>query len=186
MAVMLERPTSVVDDRAEQSESVMRLAAPRTPLVEGVGTLDESTGYPIPAGALFQDGLRAQGVSAERRPRGRTIAAWRPRRVSLTLALSRLEREHVALLLAICELEDPPRSDDDTPRAVREALLLLLRDDLRQTQHALALAAQGTYGICEGCQRPLAVRLLEQHPALTRCAACTGRAPTSSFAPTSD
>ncbi len=82
----------------------------------------------------------------------------------------------MALLLAICELEDPPRHDD-TPRAMREALLLLLRDDLRQTQHALALAAQGTYGICEECHRPLAVRLLEQHPALTRCAACSGRSP---------
>lgn len=124
--------------------------------------MDDSTGYPIPAGA---------------RPRGRTIAAWRSRRASLALALSRLEREHVALLLAICELEDPPKHDDDTPLAMREALLLLLRDDLRQTQHALALAAQGMYGICEGCHRPLAVRLLEQHPALTRCAACSGRSP---------
>lgn len=134
--------------------------------------MDESTGFPIPAGTLFHDSM-----SAERRPRVRKIAAWRSRRASLALALSRLEREHVALLLAICELEDPPRPDDDTPRALREALLLLLRDDLRQTQHALGLAAEGTYGICEGCHRPLAMRLLEQHPALTRCAACSGRAP---------
>lgn len=138
--------------------------------------MDDSTGYPIPAGTFLQG-----DVTAERRPRGRTIASWRPRRTSLALALNRLEREHVALLLAICELEDPPQGDDDTPRAMREALLLLLRDDLRHTQHALALAAQGTYGICEECQRPLAVRLLEQHPALSRCAACSGRAP----APTS-
>lgn len=130
--------------------------------------MDESIGHPIPAGTLFQDGLTA----GQPPRRAVSLRARRTRRTSLALALSRLEREHVALLLAICELEEPARPDDDTPRAVREALLLLLRDDLRQTQHALALAAQGTYGICEGCQRPLAARLLEQHPALTRCATC--------------
>lgn len=145
-----------------------------------MGTLDESIGHPIPARTMFQDGLTAGGGQPARR--AVSLRARRPRRASLALALSRLEREHVALLLAICELEEPARADDDTPRAMREALLLLLRDDLRQTQHALALAFQGTYGMCEGCQRPLAARLLEQHPTLTRCAACSGRAP----APTMD
>jgi RNA polymerase-binding transcription factor DksA len=132
--------------------------------------VDESAGYALPAGATYQDGL-----TDEPRPRRAvSLRVRRSRRASLTVALSRLEREHVALLLAICELEEPPRPEDDTPRAMREALLLLLRDDLRQTQHALALAAKGTYGDCEECHRPLAARLLEQHPALTRCAACSG------------
>ena len=128
---------------------------------------------------MFQDGLTAGGGQPARRIV--SLRARRPRRASLALALSRLEREHVALLMAICELEEPASPDDDTPRAVREALLLLLRDDLRQTQHALTLAAQGTYGMCEGCQRPLAARLLEQHPALTRCAACSGHDPVSAI-----
>lgn len=139
---------------------------------------------------MFQDGLSASTSASANsgRPVRRAVSlrTRRPRRASLALALSRLEREHVALLLAICELEEPASPDDDTPRAMREALLLLLRDDLRQTQHALALAALGTYGLCEGCQRPLAARLLEQHPTLTRCAACSGRPSTLASAPLQD
>lgn len=131
--------------------------------------MDEGAGKLIPTGMSIPDGL-----TDEPRPHARKPIPRRTRRASLALALSRLEREHVALLLAICELEEPPRPEDDTPRAVREALLLLLRDDLRQAQHALSLAARGIYGACEECQRPLAARLLEQHPALTHCTACSG------------
>jgi RNA polymerase-binding transcription factor DksA len=94
----------------------------------------------------------------------------------VALALSRLEREHVALLLAICELEGPRSPTDTNPQVLREALLPLLRDDLRQTQRALARAAQGTYGICEECHRPITARHLELKPALTRCPACEKRA----------
>lgn len=134
--------------------------------------MDEGAGYPLAAGPIAPG-----GVTSEPRLRARKLAARRSRRTSVALALSRLEREHVALLLAMCELEEPPRPDDDTPQAVRDALLVLLRDDLRQAQHALGLAAQGTYGACEQCQRPLAARLLEQQPALTHCAACSGHRP---------
>jgi DnaK suppressor protein len=136
--------------------------------------LDERKRYPSPAGAVFEN-----DVPAERRRRVRKIAAWRPRRAILAHALNRLEREHVALLLAICDLEGPSVGDNHTPRAVREALMLLLRDDLRQTQRALSLAAHGTYGVCETCRRPLAMWLLSRNPALTRCATCAGRASTA-------
>ncbi len=99
----------------------------------------------------------------------------RIRRASLALALSRLEREHVALLLAICELES---ASDGTSESIasRKALLPMLREDLRQTQHALALAAHGAYGSCEECHRPLAARHLELKPATTRCPECATRA----------
>jgi DnaK suppressor protein len=99
----------------------------------------------------------------------------RVRRASLALALSRLEREHVALLLATCELEGPRSPTDTNPQVLREALLPLLREDLRQTQHALARAAQGTYGTCEECHRPISAQHLELKPAMTRCPACDTR-----------
>lgn len=103
-------------------------------------------------------------------------APRRVRRASLALALSRLEREHVALLLAICELESPQSADDTNSPDLRQALMPMLRDDLRQTQHALALAARGAYGMCEECHTPIGARHLEIKPALTRCPACAAAA----------
>jgi DnaK suppressor protein len=106
----------------------------------------------------------------------RRTGARRVRRASMALALSRLEREHVALLLALCELEGEPSGASGNARTMREALLPLLREDLRQAQHALARAAQGLYGICEECHRPLAPRTLELKPSATRCPVCEARA----------
>ncbi len=93
----------------------------------------------------------------------------------MALALSRLEREHVALLLAICELEGPAPAIDPNQLVLREALLPMLREDLRQTQHALRLAAEGRYGACEDCHRPFTSRQLELKPASTRCAVCESK-----------
>lgn len=90
------------------------------------------------------------------------------------MAMSRLEREHVALLLAICELESPESADANS-QALRSALLPLLREDLRQTHHALARAAQGHYGICEDCHRPLSGRQLDLKPSATSCPVCEAR-----------
>jgi DnaK suppressor protein len=115
------------------------------------------------------------GVAA--RTAGRRPALKRARRASVALALSRLEREHVALLLAICELEAPAEGDaaDGNAQALRAALLPMLREDLRQTQHALARAARGQYGVCEVCHKAIAGRTLELRPAATRCGVCEGR-----------
>jgi len=140
-----------------------------------VGTVDDFGPYPMPTGTIPS---HAADVGAPRRNSTRRPGPRRPRRTTVALALSRLEREHVALLLAICELESPSRETAETPRVMREALLLLLRGDLRQAQHALALAAQGMYGVCEDCHRPLTARQLEQRPASTRCPSCEGRAHT--------
>ncbi len=113
-------------------------------------------------------------VSSAANVGGRKPAAKRVRRASVALALSRLEREHVALLLAICELETPSAADPN-PEELRAALLPMLREDLRQTQHALSRAAHGLYGTCEECHKPIAARQLELAPTLTRCATCQGR-----------
>lgn len=136
-----------------------------------MGTVDDFEPYPISAGMQSPN-----DTSASRRTASRRASPRRPRRATVALALSRLEREHVALLLAICELESPSPGTAETPRVMREALLLLLREDLRQTQYALALAARGMYGVCEVCHRPLTARQLEQRPASTRCPTCDGSA----------
>ncbi|HLZ22011.1 MAG TPA: hypothetical protein VKQ30_07805 [Ktedonobacterales bacterium] len=113
---------------------------------------------------------RASRKLAERRVGHRPM-----RRSSTALALSRLEREHVALLLAICELESP-NDTDSSSLALRDALLPLLREDLRQTQRALTRAANGNYGACEDCGRALSARLLELDPSATTCPVCQSHA----------
>ena len=103
------------------------------------------------------------------------LEAANSRARALVAAINRLEQEHVALLLALCDLEEPSARSEDV--VLRSALEHLLRDELRQTQHALQRASQGTYGICEVCHQPLSRRHLSLHPAMTRCWACTGRMP---------
>lgn len=100
------------------------------------------------------------------------------RDVTLALGVRRLEREHVALLLAICELDAPTSATipaKTATGAMNSALHLMLREDLYRTQHALALAAQGRYGRCEDCQRLLSHRQIELKPSVTRCASCAAR-----------
>ena len=121
------------------------------------------------------DGVSGAIAPAARQTETRRAAHRRGRRASIALALGRLEREHVALLMAICELEGPPGAQDTTPRALRDALLLMLREDLRQTQHALHLAARSEYGACEHCRKPFTARQLELRPTITRCPVCEMR-----------
>ena len=103
-------------------------------------------------------------------PRRKPLAA-QSRPATLTRALARLEREHVALLLALSELESSASAA--TPdSALRAALAPLLRGDLRRTQYALSRADAGLYGICDGCGRTIAARRLQLNPATTRCSAC--------------
>ncbi len=89
----------------------------------------------------------------------------------LARALGRLEREHVALLLAISEL-DTSAISKTTDSALRAALAPLLRGDLRRTQYALSRADAGLYGVCDHCGRAIAVRRLQLNPASVRCSTC--------------
>ena len=137
---------------------------------EDVGTVRDS-GSLLPAmDAPLDAAGQPPRASVIRRPMPR-----RARRTSTALALSRLEREHVALLLAICELEGPASAIDPNSQSLRDALLPMLREDLRQAQHALRLVTDGRYGICEDCHSPLTSRQLELKPASTRCSACESR-----------
>lgn len=97
--------------------------------------------------------------------------AAQSRPATLARALARLEREHVALLLALSEL-DASASATTPDSALRAALAPLLRGDLRRTQYALSRADAGLYGICDSCGRAIAARRLQLNPANTRCTAC--------------
>ncbi|HEX6817360.1 MAG TPA: hypothetical protein VF120_03235 [Ktedonobacterales bacterium] len=110
--------------------------------------------------------LRSRKTAARRAARARGEVSSE-RDLAIAEAVRRLEREHVALILALCELDDL----SETP-AMRQALQLLLREDLSRTQHALNLASQDRYGKCEECARPLPRRTLELRPATTRCSFC--------------
>lgn len=95
----------------------------------------------------------------------------------VSVALARLERDHVVLLAAVCQLESgdalgSPGAAAATSPVLREALAALLREDLRQTQRALRLAADGTYGTCESCHTALPINVLLNQPATTRCQSC--------------
>jgi RNA polymerase-binding transcription factor DksA len=139
-------------------------------------TADNSDGADQPrtadvAGVIGRGVSRARSVNRRMGPESRERA--------LVVAINRLEQEHVALLMALCELEDSSTDSHDASQdaLVRSALQALLREDLRRTQHALRRAGQGTYGICEVCQQPLSRRHLTLAPGMSRCWACTGRAP---------
>lgn len=120
-------------------------------------------------GAEAHSAARSRKSAARRTARRSEVSGERD--LMIAEAVRRLEREHVALLLALCELDDLP----ETP-AMRRALQVLLREDLNRTQHALSLATTGNYGKCEDCARPLPRRTLELRPATTRCALCSPRA----------
>ncbi|HEX8727643.1 MAG TPA: hypothetical protein VF739_03415, partial [Ktedonobacterales bacterium] len=66
-------------------------------------------------------------------PRRKPLAA-QSRSATLARSLARLEREHVALLLALSEL-DATSGSAAPDAALRAALAPLLRGDLRRTQY---------------------------------------------------
>jgi RNA polymerase-binding transcription factor DksA len=159
---------TVIIGLAQSQGAMARLAHWEEWVVEEVTRLHHMDG---------RGGYRALRFSASRRAVSRPrVGLVGERGATLGLALRRLEREHVALLLATAELEAPSAQTDDTTRAINEALRPLLRDDLRRTQHALTLATQGRYGACEVCGQPLSRRQLELAPTTTRCPGCESRA----------
>jgi RNA polymerase-binding transcription factor DksA len=91
-------------------------------------------------------------------------------------ALRRLEREHVALLLAIAELETgASKASKSGSLELRVALLSLLRIDLTRAQYALRRVAAGQYGVCDRCGKRVAARQMDLNPATTRCASCAAQ-----------
>ena len=57
----------------------------------------------------------------------------------------------------------------------REAVLDVLRRDMRAFDHAWQRAEAGTYGICEDCGEGISAERLEFVPEATLCVACQAR-----------
>lgn len=107
-------------------------------------------------------------------PSGARTGSDRVQAAFVSLAVARLERDHVALLAALCDLERERRASAAAgTQVMQEALTAVLREELRQTQRALERASAGTLGYCERCQAPLTITVLLAQPATTHCPGCT-------------
>ncbi|HEX2849289.1 MAG TPA: TraR/DksA C4-type zinc finger protein [Acidimicrobiales bacterium] len=60
-------------------------------------------------------------------------------------------------------------------RGEAEALATTLRETLNEVEHALAKIEEGTYGTCEGCEKPIARPRLEAMPAARFCIDCAAK-----------
>lgn len=57
-------------------------------------------------------------------------------------------------------------------RGEAETLANTLRETLEDVEHALQKIDEGTYGVCEGCSKPIAAARLEAMPAAKLCMEC--------------
>lgn len=60
-------------------------------------------------------------------------------------------------------------------RGEAETLALQLRDALAEVEHALDKLADGRYGQCESCGKPIAAARLEAKPAARTCIDCASK-----------
>ena len=73
---------------------------------------------------------------------------------------------------------DPNFADTSQVTAERseaEALAGSLREALEEVEHALTKLDAGTYGVCEGCSKPINPARLEAMPAARLCIDCASR-----------
>jgi len=78
-------------------------------------------------------------------------------------------------LVEIGDAAGDDQADSGTKTAERDAALSLLRtlgDRRAQAEHALQRLAEGTYGNCEGCRKPIPTERLTIFPSATSCVAC--------------
>jgi RNA polymerase-binding transcription factor DksA len=73
----------------------------------------------------------------------------------------------------------PAEPDDDGARAqtfqLNTGLLATARQQLEETEAALARVDDGSYGLCGGCGGPIVPERLEVLPAARYCVACQAR-----------
>jgi DnaK suppressor protein len=60
-------------------------------------------------------------------------------------------------------------------RGEAEVLATNLREALDEVEHALAKHADGTYGLCENCGKPIASARLEAMPTARLCIDCASK-----------
>lgn len=59
---------------------------------------------------------------------------------------------------------------------VLDALDNSIRAEMEQLQVTLKRLDEGTYGICEGCEKPIPIKRLKALPHASRCVACAEKA----------
>ncbi|MEU4625654.1 TraR/DksA C4-type zinc finger protein [Actinoplanes sp. NPDC023801] len=67
---------------------------------------------------------------------------------------------------------DPEGATIGFERAQLTALLAAARDRIAEVDDALRRVGAGTYGVCEGCGRPIPAERLAARPFARRCIAC--------------
>ncbi len=96
-------------------------------------------------------------------------------------ALSRISTFESQFDGIVAYVEGSPPDDEHDPegstiafeRAQLQALLSQAKADLSEIDAALRRVADGSFGICERCSKPIAAQRLEVRPHARRCAACS-------------
>ena len=84
-------------------------------------------------------------------------------------------QNHQLRLVEIGDAAGDDQADSGSKTAERDAALSLIRtllDRRTQAEHALSRLAEGTYGNCEGCHKPIPTERLTIFPSATTCVAC--------------
>lgn len=96
--------------------------------------------------------------------------------------IAHLTAQHGDLVVAAAganadDEHDPEGATLAWDREQTAALLRQAEGDVAELAAARARIADGTYGICEVCGRPIAVERLEARPTARTCVACAARRP---------
>jgi len=120
----------------------------------------------------------AQSMQVRRKPRSQMGAVTSRLRADI----ARLESERQELLLQLEHLQaelhslaEPTADEADADAYEREktwALITRLHHKLESIQHALQLAQNGAYGICQSCHGQIDPARLEILPQATLCLKC--------------
>ena len=115
--------------------------------------------------------------------KGRSAEEFEQIRVILQGRFEDLDREYEEAvaqnqqlrLVEIGNAAGDDQADSGTKTAERDAALSLIRtlaDRRGQAEHALQRLADGSYGNCEGCHKPIPTERLTIFPSATTCVAC--------------
>lgn len=83
---------------------------------------------------------------------------------------------HTARLTQLTVYARLPRHAGYDPQTL-EVLAASSRERIAQTAHALRRMSEGTYGLCEGCRKPIPLGRLRAVPYAVHCALCERRRP---------
>jgi RNA polymerase-binding transcription factor DksA len=101
-------------------------------------------------------------------------------RASTTEQIVDLTRDHAGIIAASAESNaddehDPEGATIAFEREQLSALLRQARERLADLDRALEQLADGTYGVCENCGRPITPERLAARPAARTCITCAAR-----------